>query len=299
MKKWTTLVFCISVLGIIAGGCIDELVPVDEKTSSKDVAAYEFEAFLNNSFVDGEFIPTSTFYLSGSEETKAVYIMHNGSMIDIIPLEDLSSPDQQPVSNIVVVGNYTRSANVSAQHFIELSRSGEAADINYTLTEDVIRGQKHIYIEFSEPVTGFVAFSLATPMGQDFLHVTTPPSVVRFVLPEGHTTGNPFIGKTNPEPDEIYYDRKNRENLVWTNELVYTSSILESLQELSGENNSQLREVPRAISVKYYSESAPRGLIIAAGVLGLAALLVLARYQREKKRLARIREEIESGFKTR
>lgn len=296
MRKWITLVFCISVLAILGGGCIDDLVPVDEQTTAQDASAYEFEAFLNNSFTDGKFLPTSTFYLSGNENTKAVYILHNESTIDIIPLEDLSSPNQDPVSNIVVVGNYTGSENVSEQYFTDLSESGEPADINYTLSEDVIRGQKHIYIIFSEPVTGFVAFTLATPMGQDFLHVTTPPSVVRFVLPEGYTTGNPFIGKTNPEPDEIYYDSENRENLVWNNEVAYTSSILESVQKFSRENSSQVEPIPKAISVKYYSKSAPQGLIIAVGILGLAALFVFSRYYREKKRLGKIREDIESQF---
>ena len=292
------LVFCISVLGILAGGCIDDLIPVDEETSVQDTSAYEFEVFLNNSFADGEFIPTSTFYLSDEGDTKAVYMLHNESVIDVIPLEDFSSPNQEPVSNIVILGNYTESTNVSEQHFTELAQAGEPADVNYTLSEDVIRGQKHVFIEFNEPVTGFVAFTLATPIGQDFLHVTTPPSVVRFVLPEGHTTGNPFIGKTNPEPDEVYHDSENRENLVWNNEVAQTSSILESVQKFSGENNSQIEPVPKAISVKYYSQSAPQGLIIAVAILGLAALIVFSRYHREKKRLGKIREDIESQFQT-
>ncbi|MDW7733012.1 MAG: DUF5803 family protein [Methanolobus sp.] len=296
MRKWITLVFCISVLGILGGGCIDDLVPVGEQTTAQDASAYEFEVFLNNSFTDGKFIPTSTFYLSNDGDTKAVYILDNESTIDIIPLEDLSSPNQDPVSNIVVLGNYTGSQNISAQYLTDLSSSNETANINYTISEEVIRGQKHVYIVFSEPVTGFVAFSLATPLGQDFLYVTTPPSVVRFVLPEGYTTGNPFIGKTNPEPDEVYYDPENRENLVWNNEVSYTSSILQSVQKFSRENSTQLEPIPKAISVKYYSKSAPRGLIIAVGILGLAALFVFSRYYREKKRLGKIREDIESQF---
>ncbi len=295
MRKWITFVLCISLLGILAGGCIDELVPVDGETTTQDASTYEFQPFLNNSFVEGEFIHTSTFYLS-EENAKAVHILENETTIDVIPLEDLSSPNQDPVSNIVVVGDYANSTNASVEYFTELSMSPEPAEINYTLSEDVVRGQKHIYIEFSEPVTGFVAFTLATPMGQDFVHVTTPPSVVRFVLPEGYTTGNPFIGKTNPEPTERYYDSQNRENLVWINEVMSTSGILESLQSFSGENESEIEPVPRAISVKYYSESAPQGLIIAVGILGLAALIVFSRYYREKRKLGKIREDIEGQF---
>ncbi|TGC11122.1 hypothetical protein CUN85_02985 [Methanolobus halotolerans] len=291
------LVFCISVLAIFTGGCIDDLVPVNEERPAQDVSAYDFEVFLNNSFDDGEFIHTSTFYLSNDGDTKAVHILDNESVIDIIPLEDISSSSQEPVSNIVVLGNYSGSTDASIRHFTDLSRSGEPANINYTLSEDVIRGQKHIYITFSQPVTGFVAFTLATPGGQDFLHVTTPPSVVRFVLPEGHTTGNPLIGKANPEPDERYYDPDNRENLVWYNEVTHTGSILESVQRFSGDNNSQAEPAPKAISVKYYSQSAPQGLLIAAGILGLAALLVFSKYRRDKKRLKKIREDVENQFR--
>jgi hypothetical protein len=284
------------MLVFFTGGCIDDLVPVDEQTSMGDISAYEFEAFTNYSFVNGSFIPVATFYLSREGYAKAVYMIENESVIDIIPLEDLSSSNELPVSNIVVMGNYSSNLEASATNFMELSISGEPAYINYTTSEEVSRGQKHVYVNFSQPVTGFVAFTMSTPRGQDFLYITTPPSVVRFVLPEGYTTGNPFIGKTTPSPDKTYYDLSGRKNLVWVNPGTVNGSILERLQRFSNNTDSQVNQVPRAISVKYYSESAPLGLMVAAGVLGLAAFLVLSRHRRERKRLARIREDVEGRF---
>ena len=154
--------------------------------------AYEFEALTDYTLADESFIPVATFYLSREGNAKAVNIIENESVIDIIPLEDLSSSNEVPVSNIVVIGNYSSNLEASAGTFTELSISDEPAYINYTTSEEVSRGQKHFYITFSEPVTGFVAFTMSTPTGQDFLHITTPPSVVRFVLPDGYTTGNPL-----------------------------------------------------------------------------------------------------------
>jgi hypothetical protein len=296
MKKRITLAFCILMFVFLAGGCIDELVPVDQQTSMGDVSVYEFEAFTNYSFIDEEFIPTSTFYLTGEGVTKVVYMVENESVIDIIPLEDLRSSNEDPVNNIVVLGGYSSNLEASVTTFMNLSSSVEPAFINYTLSEDVIRGQKHIYITFSEPITGFVAFTMTTPRGQDFLHITTPPSVVRFVLPEGYTTGNPLIGKTTPGPDDTYYDSSGRKNLVWVNQGTATGSITERLQIFSNNTISQVNQAPRAISIKYYSESAPLGLMAAGGVLGLAAFLVLSRSRRERKRLARIRESVEERF---
>ena len=293
MKKWITMIFCILMLAFFTGGCIDELVPVDQQTSMGNISAYEFEAFTNYSFVDGNFIPAATFYLSREGHVKAVYMVENESVIDIIPLEDLSSSNEVPVSNIVVMGDYSSSLEASVETFRELSISSEPAYINYTTSEEVSRGQKHLYITFSEPVTGFVAFTQSTPRGQYFLHITTPPSVVRFVLPEGYTTGNPLIGKTTPSPDETYYDLSGRKNFVWVNSGTASGGILEALQIFSNNTNSRANPVPRAISIKYYSESAPMGLMTATGILGLAALFVLSRYRRERKRLVSIREDVE------
>ncbi|MCQ6962503.1 hypothetical protein [Methanolobus chelungpuianus] len=299
MKKRTIMAFCILMILFLAAGCIDDLVPVDQQASTGNISSYEFEAFTNHSFIDGDFLPTATFYLSREGHANVVYMVQNESVIDIIPLEDLSSSNEEPVTDIVVIASSAGGVNASARMFEELSASSEATPVNYTLSEDVVRGQKHVYLTFSEPVTGFVAFTMSIPRGQDFLHVTTPPSVVRFVIPEGYTTGNSLIGKTTPAPDDIYYDSSGRRNLVWISPGTASGGILERLQSFSNNTDSQVEQIPRAISVKYYSESAPRGLLIATLVLGLAAFLVLSGYRRERKRLATIRQDVESRYSDR
>ncbi len=298
MEKQTKLSFYILgviVLSIFAGGCIDNLVPVNDEKAVTDATAYEFEAFLSGSFEDGELIPTSTFYFTEDEIVKVVYIVENESTIDIIPLEDLSSSKEDPVSNIVVLGDYSNNTNISEEYFTELVESVEVSDLNYTMSDDVIRGQKHVYINFEQPVTGYVAYTVKSPMGQDYMHLTTPPSVIRFVLPEGFTTGNSLIGKASPEPDDVYIDSQDRENVVWYNELEAPKGLIKAVQDLSG-SNSSITPVPQLISIKYYSKSAPLGLGIAALILGTAAFIVYFRFYSEKRKLIKTREDIENQF---
>ncbi len=291
--KLSLYILGIIVLSIFAGGCIDDIVPVNDEKLMSDASAYEFEAFLSESFEDGKLIPTSTFYFTEDEIVKVVHIAENESTIDIIPLEDLSSSNEDPVSNIVVLGDYANNTNASEKYFTELAESLLVSDLNYTISDDVIRGQKHVYINFEQPVTGYVAYTVKRPMGQDYMYLTTPPSVVRFVLPEGYTTGNSLIGKASPEPDDVYIDSQDRENIVWYNKLEAPKGLLKAVQDLSGSNGSAT-PAPQLISIKYYSRSAPLGLGIAALVLGAAAFIVYFRFYAEKRKLIKAREDIEN-----
>jgi hypothetical protein len=293
MENQKKLLFCILILSLFAGGCIDELVPVNDEKIMPNADAYEFEAFLSESFENEKLIPTSTFYFSEDESVKVVYIVDNETTIDILPLEDLGSSKEGPVSNVVILGDYSSGTSASKEYFVELVEYVEVSDVNYTISDDVLRGQKHVYINFEQPITGYVAFTVKTPMGQDYLYLTTPPSVVRFVLPEGFTTGNPLIGKASPKPDDVYLDAQDRENIVWANKLGSPTGILKVFQDLSGSNNSKVTEVPQIISIKYYSRSAPLGLGIAAIILGTAAIIVYLRFYSQKKVLAKIRDDIE------
>ncbi len=292
MKKYLILVLCLFVLVIFAGGCIDDLVPVNDEGTQQDLSAYEFEVFLNDSYDEGQLIPTHTFYLSKNESVKVVSIIENESVIDIIPLEDLSTSNDEVVSNIVILGDLTNKTNATVEKFTDFSLMEEASEINYTISEDVIRGQKHVFITFEEPITAFVAYTMSTPPGQDFVYITTPPSVVRFVLPEGYTTGNPLIGKPTPSPDLSYLDASNRENLVWYNELE-TNSFLSIFGNYSAEEQAEIEPVPKPITVKFYTKSAPTGLTVAALILGMIALFVFFRYRLQKKTLEMIRADIE------
>lgn len=292
MKKYLILVLCLFVLVIFAGGCIDDLVPVNDEGTQQDLSAYEFEVFLNDSYDEGQLIPTHTFYLSKNESVKVVSIIENESVIDIIPLEDLSTSNDEVVSNIVILGDLTNKTNATVEKFTDFSLMEEASEINYTISEDVIRGQKHVFITFEEPITAFVAYTMSTPPGQDFVYITTPPSVVRFVLPEGYTTGNPLIGKPTPSPDLSYLDASNRENLVWYNELEM-NSFLSIFGNYSAEEQAEIEPVPKPITVKFYTKSAPTGLTVAALILGMIALFVFFRYRLQKKTLEMIRADIE------
>lgn len=292
MKKYLILVLCLFVLVIFAGGCIDDLVPVNDEGTQQDLSAYEFEVFLNDSYDEGQLIPTHTFYLSKNESVKVVSIMENESVIDIIPLEDLSTSNDEVVSNIVILGDLSNKTNATQEKFTDFSLMEEASEINYTISEDVIRGQNHVFITFEEPITAFVAYTMSTPPGQDFIYITTPPSVVRFVLPEGYTTGNPLIGKPKPSPDLSYLDASSRENLVWYNELE-TNSFLSIFGNYSAEEQAEIEPVPKPITVKFYTKSAPTGLTVAALILGMIALFVFFRYRLQKKTLEMIRADIE------
>jgi hypothetical protein len=293
MNRYFVLVMCTLCLVIIAGGCIDDLVPVNKEDSQQELSAYEFDLFLNNSYDDkGRFIPTHTFYLSRNESARVVSIVENESLIDVIPLEDLSTPRDGAVSNVVVLGDISESTNVTPTSLSIFSMSKEPYDVNYTITEDVIRGQKHVFVTFEHPVTGFVAYTMSKPLGHDFMYVTTPPSVVRFVLPQGYTTGNPLIGKVKPSPDRVFYDSFGRENLVWYNELESTG-LLNFFGRSSPDGQREIDPIPKLISVKFYTVNAPRDLGIATFILGAFAFLVFSRYRAERKRLEQLRKDIE------
>ncbi|WP_342306306.1 hypothetical protein [Methanolobus sp. ZRKC5] len=292
MKKYLILVLCLFGLVIFASGCIDDLVPVKDEGTQPELSAYEFEVFLNDSYDEGNLTPTHTFYLSKNGSAKVVSIVENESVIDIIPLEDLSTSDDEVVSNIVVLGDLSNKTNATPEKFTDFSLMEGASEINYTISEDVIRGQKHVFITFEAPITGFVAYTMSTPLGQDFIYITTPPSVVRFVLPEGYTTGNPLIGKPKPSPDALYLDASNRENLVWHNELE-TNGFLSMLGRYSAEEQAEIEPVPKLITAKFYTTSAPTGLSVAAAILGMIAFFVFFRYRLQKRTLEKIRSDIE------
>ncbi len=294
MKKYFFLTLCILFIAIIATGCIDELVPVGGEDTGQEMSAYEFEVFLNNSYEDGEFIPTHSFYLSNNGSVKVVSIIDNQSMVDVIPMEDLSTQNSEVLSNIVILGDFASNTGSEPQDFERFTSMEKASEINHTLSEEVIRGQKHIYIEFEEPVTGYVAYTMSIPAGQDFIYITTPPSVVRFILPEGYTTGNSLIGKVKPSPDEVYYDTSGRENLVWYNE-PEASGFMSLLGRYTPADEEEIESLPEVISVKYYTENAPRDLGIAVTILGIIALFIFARYTKERKRLEKIRNDIEDN----
>ena len=54
---------------------------------------------------------------------------------------------------------------------------------------------------------------------------------------------------------------------MWVNTGTASGSVIQRLRRFSNNTNAQVDPLPRAISIGYYSKSAPLGLMIAAGVL--------------------------------
>lgn len=295
-KTIITTVF-IFALAVMASGCIDQLVPVDEDAVTPDLSTYELEVFYETT-EDGELLNTTTFYLTDNESVNVVHMIVNASVIEVVPLEDILNPNEDAISNIVILAGKAEDTEPSFETFETLSTSSidDVPVFNYTMEEEVIRGQKHIYIKFNESLTGIVAYSMTAPMGQDFMYIPSHDSVVRFVLPEGFTTGNPFIGKVSPEPAERYFDDRNREVLVWYDLRAKAGTFTEIARDFLKVEIAEDDLPYKPVVVKFYTTSAPRMLLIGTIILGGGALIVIGNYLSTRRKLRKTRELIEEEF---
>ena len=272
MRNATILALLILIFATIAAGCIDELVPVDDNSTTSDISAYEFYVFVNQSADSDVVSNTTTFYMSKDASVRVVHMLVNTSLIDIIPIDDMSS-NQESLDNIVIIADNANTSAASVELFNSYSIANDVSDIEYGISKEVIRGQKHTYLEFNETITGFVAYTIPMPNGQDFMYVPTYSTIVRFILPKGYTTGNPLIGIARPQPDETYIDNEGRETLIWY----------------------EREEMPKSIMVKYYPVSAPKILLIVGSILAFGAAIVLADYYVTKNKLKKMRDDIEQN----
>jgi hypothetical protein len=128
---------------------------------------------------------------------------------------------------------------------------------------------KIINLEFKEPVTGFVAYTLDTSGDQSFTFVKPDSEFIRVVLPEGYVTGNRVFGIARPEPSSVTNDEKGRQTLLWI--------------------SSKMGDREETIQVKYYTQSAP--LLFSAAIIALlcGVGLVLLHYARSKRELEAVR----------
>ena len=272
MRNATILALLILIFATIAAGCIDELVPVDDNSTTSDIFAYEFDVFVNQSADSDVVANTTTFYMSKDASVRIVHMLVNISLIDIIPIDDMSS-NQESLDNIVIIADNANTSAASVELFNSYSIANDVSDIEYGISKEVIRGQKHTYLKFNETITGFVAYTIPMPNGQDFMYVPTYSTIVRFILPKGYTTGNPLIGIARPQPDETYIDNEGRETLIWY----------------------EREEMPKSIMVKYYPVSAPKILLIVGSILAFGAAIVLADYYVTKNKLKKMRDDIEQN----
>lgn len=289
MNRQILLVACFLAV-ISLSGCTD----VAKTPIAPNSSVYEYDVFLNGSEINGGFARTSTFYLSTNSSVKVVNIIDNESLIDIMPLEDLTKTDAETLSNIVIIGDYANNTSSSIDLFENYSTQQNVSALNYTISEKVTKGQKHIYLNFTEPIRGYVAYTMTSSTGQEFLHIAQTPSVVRVVLPEGYTTGNLLIGRARPKPDKIYYDNYGRMNLVWNNTNADKSSLVTMLETTFNREIQTPSNTLKLIGVKFYKESAPRSLLIVGAILGSLALIVIMDSLNKRRKLRKLREQIEA-----
>jgi len=289
MNRQILLVACFLAV-ISLSGCTD----VAKTPIAPNSSVYEYDVFLNGSGLNGNFARTSTFYLSTNSSVKVVNIIDNESLIDIMPLEDLTKTDAETLSNIVIIGDYANNTSSSIDLFENYSTQQNVSALNYTISEKVTKGQKHIYLNFTEPIRGYVAYTMTSSTGQEFLHIAQTPSVVRVVLPEGYTTGNLLIGRARPKPDQIYYDNYGRMNLVWNNTNADKSSLVTMLETTFNREIQTPSNTLKLIGVKFYKESAPRSLLIVGVILGSLAFIVIADSLNKRRKLRKLREQIEA-----
>lgn len=289
MNRSILLIACFLAV-ISLSGCTD----VAKTPIAPNSSVYEYDVFLNGSELNGGFARTSTFYLSTNSSVKVVNIIDNESLIDIMPLEDLTKTDAETLSNIVIIGDYANNTSSSIDLFENYSTQQNVSALNYTISEKVMKGQKHIYLNFTEPIRGYVAYTMTSSTGQEFLHIAQTPSVVRVVLPESYTTGNLLIGRARPKPDQIYYDNYGRMNLVWNNTNADKSSLVSMLETTFNREIQTPSNTLKLIGVKFYKESAPRSLLIVGVILGSLALIVIIDSLNKRRKLRKLREQIEA-----
>lgn len=254
-------------------GCIDQKkeIVLDEPGN---ISNYEFEVFLDD--WDNN-IPanTTTYYiLEDKTEVQVVNIVINSSKLEIFPPDSLGGgSNEEPIRNFVLLVEPANETVASSRTFMRLANSSNVSDLNYTLTQEIARNMKVINLEFEEPVTGFIAYTLDIPGTQSFTFMKPDSEFIRVVLPVGFVTGNRVFGIARPEPYDVSFDEEGRQTLLWI--------------------SSKMGQREEAIQVKYYAESAPIYFFAAIVALLFGVGLVLSRYSRSKKELESVREIFE------
>jgi hypothetical protein len=268
--KTINIFILLALLVVFISGCIDQKKEIT-LSEPGNVSSYEFEVFLDE--WDNK-VPanTTTYYiLEDKTEVQAVHIVINTSKLEIFPPESLGgSSDKDPIKNFVPLVEPANKTIASSETLMRLSNSSNVSEeVNYTLTQDITQGMKVINLEFEEPVTGFIAYTLDIPGTQSFTFMKPDSEFIRVVLPEGYVTGNKVFGIARPEPSNTSFDDKGRQTLLWI--------------------SSKMGEHEDAIQVKYYAKSAPMYFFAAIVALLFGVVIVLLRYSRSKKELESVR----------
>lgn len=259
----------LAMIVVFSSGCMDEKKQI-VLNQSDNISSYEFEVFLNES--NNHVLANTTTYYLLEDKTKVqvVNIAINRSELDIYPPDSLGgSLGDNPIDNFLLLVEPANGTIADSQTFEELSRRNETSDINYTLTQGINQSMKVLNLKFEEPVTGFIAYTLAIPGMQGFAFIKPDSEFIRVVLPPGYVTGNRIFGIARPTPSNTSFDEKGRQNLLWI--------------------SSKMGGREEAIQVKYYADSAPLYFLAAIVFLLFGVILVLFYYSRSKKELESVK----------
>ncbi len=146
-------------------------------------------------------------------------------------------------------------------------------NVSFNVSKEVVLGRSYVRFDFNTPFSGYVAYTQSG--SQDFSRMLTKNGSVRVVLPANFTTGNRFLGITQPEPDNITFDSEGKEVLIWENPYPEHKNIY----------------------VKYYHKSAPMMLFYFFILFSIAAILIWGYYYLSLSALRKKHEWLEKGIR--
>ncbi len=255
------LITVLLIFALSGSGCLGNKTPEPIDLEPGHPSGYELDS------PPDDVTNLTTFFLFANKTIKAVTIITNTPSLDIfIPVDmSRSTTKKEPdIGDIVVLG----STSPLADH----SNPGAFSNVSFNSTYTSSQGKNTIHFDFTQPITGFVAYSYALEQSQFLL---SRNETVIVVLPEGYDAGNFILGPLRPKPDSRSIDIDGRVRLQWD----ATSSI------------------HNYINVKYYKSSLPTIMGIMVIILGAAGLATAIYFNSQIRKLRQMRESMESDVK--
>lgn len=177
-RGFKALILLLFILAVT--GCVEQPHPPEPQV-------YVFEYTPYNS---------TTYYVS-EDSVKTVHVVHNTSVLEIVPQSIYASAG----------------SNFGFSNIVAVDRLNTSKTYSYNLTPRRIRGRIHVFIEFP-PDVDFVAYTEKSE-GNEIARIVEGTGVIRVHLPQNYTTGSPFLGMPRPNPDRMYEDASGRLTLEW------------------------------------------------------------------------------------
>jgi len=165
------LLILLIMIPVLMSGCAEEKKQISLNQSG-NVSNYEFEVF-QNEWTNNKPANTTTYYLLEDRTTaKVVNLEINCSKLEIYPPDSLGGgSEEKPIQNFVLLVEPANKTTADAQTFERLSQKNGTSNINYTLTQEISENMKILNLEFKEPITGFIAYTIAVPATQSFAFI--------------------------------------------------------------------------------------------------------------------------------